>query len=707
MAVTDFLSLFRDGTMRVTSSDGVATGNGVSGNAKDNEDSQKFRYNRLSSDVEHDKPQPLHWKVFPGRPGPLHSTKVKEISNDSNLRQLLHDLKFEDMVEMASMFNFLDPTATKLLGNRRVIAQVDDSNWSTSFTLESAGVNQVLTVDHIDKGTLEVAFKVNTAQGRIANYTKIVRFSPRFIVVNKLNTPARIIQANGFLFEKVPIEVTPGYLKPFHLPAVFGERKVVIEVDGPWKRSVAFDLDQIGSNILKINRSFEQSNITHILSRGSPEYDVLLPPGEVGIWFETDWFSETIVVMRIKPDSFASLRTEVQIGDVLLSIDGESMSNKDFDDVMSIFKSKLQTTGCTMRLLTVEEKLRRIRTSAMMNQSTAERKDHSANSISNATPIEDFSEENSQKVIKVEMRAIDSSVFMFISELDKNARPEYRVVNRSASNIIHYRQKGINGGRWSSLLPGLSSPYIWDDTFKPHILLVRMGKNVLCPSLGVPNILDVENEKSFNFISVNTSENMFASIFFDDIGASYSIPVDRVNEKLTAQILSQGPTKQLKIFSPGVMNDLELNYSFMFITEQISILNSLKVKMGHIMSAPAESSSGNNNDPKVRQVTGSSIQQMIQLTLSDSLQECKRKQEKVLNSLKIPSEALEISGQPVESLLTSHVPFESLLGPVITKCNTLQVKVIEAKGLKPVQFGGTGESYCEVKLKCTGRSRKR
>jgi hypothetical protein len=399
----------------------------------------------------------------------------------------------------------------------------------------------------------------------------------------------------------------------------------------------------------------------------------------------------------------------------LISIDGDPIMKKDFDEVLSILKTKQSQHGCTMKFLTVEEKLRRIRVSAMNNKENTNTNHHEvAPAVS-----EEINQENSQKIIKVEMRAVDSSVFMFISELDKSARPEYRVVNGSTSNVLHYRQKGINGGRWSTLLPGLSAPYIWDDTFKHHTLLVRAGKNILCPSIKPNNILDSDNEKIFNFINVNTNEIDFTPVMFDDIGATYSVPIENVSGKLSAHILSQGPTKLLKVMPSSSIIEIELKYSYEFMTAQISVLLSVVQKITEIMKAPqnhvsnkfstntSTSVTSNTTTPNVRGVTSSSVQALINLTLVDAFIELKRKQNEIIDSHKGILGSVDSSDQVISSYVTSIVPLESLLGPVITKCNTLMITVLEAKGLKPATFGGTGESYCEVFMKSENRSKKR
>lgn len=91
----------------------------------------------------HELLPPAEEKVFPGMPGPLHSSVVAAIHLTSPLQTLLHDLNLEQIVEMSSMFNFIEDTESRLIGTQKVIAQLDDSSWSSAFTLESAGVNQV------------------------------------------------------------------------------------------------------------------------------------------------------------------------------------------------------------------------------------------------------------------------------------------------------------------------------------------------------------------------------------------------------------------------------------------------------------------------------------------------------------------------------------------------------------------------------------
>ena len=346
------------------------------------------------------------------------------------------------------MFSFLDSATSKLLGSRKVIAQVDNSNWSSSFTLESAGVLQTLSVNHAEMGVLELSFKINTAPGRLANYTKIVRFSPRFVVINNLLLPARIVQVNGFRSEQqVPIDIAHGHLRPFHLPTLFGERQLAIQLNGPWVRSVSFDIDKLGSYTMTINRKTDTSKLNHILTRGAPEYNVTFESGEIGIWFETDWDLK-IVVMRLKTGSYAATRTDVTVGDVLLSVNDVSVADMSFDEVMRNLKSFQADGGCELTFQTVEQKLRLIRESAKsQTSSTTDSKDFSSsgakaaaaavgerhNSIvgrrrasgqtrrstadrratmeSTVSVVQPYEDKGSIP-INVELRVVDSSVFM-------------------------------------------------------------------------------------------------------------------------------------------------------------------------------------------------------------------------------------------------------------------------------------------------------
>ena len=533
---------------------------------------------------------------------------------------------------------------------------------------------QVLSADHADKGMLELAFKVYTAPGRLSNYTKIIRFSPRFVVVNKMDLNITIIQVNGFMIEKVPILVPAGHMRPFHLPAIFGERKVALDIEGPWLRSIGYDIDRLGSYVIRVRRTLDTSKLEHILTRGSPEYEVTLPPGEVGIWFETDWGNRQVVVKRIKPDSAAAKRTDIQAGDVLLTVNGDDVCDMEFEAIMAKLKDSQQAGGSRLTFQTIEEKMRLLREQALAPAAIRGTGMYSA--VRNTVPggqLADKSlrEDDKREIyIKVDLRAVDLSVFMTISALEKKVRPEYRVLNKSPSHVIHYRQKGILSGRWASLGPGESASYIFDDPTISHRLQLRTGKNIMCPSTGKLNWLAKINDSIFSRFAMGGAEkNHVTMVPFDEIGFETYVPVGGSNGKLIASVESNGPTKVLIIASDSVVRNMELKYSVKFICEQLAVLNSL------LYNLEADTNLLTSREDE------SELQDMVERSYAD----VKGRQQQCLRVLVQQQEDLtDLSSDPV---ITCDHLIDCLLGPVITATNSIRVVIVEATGLKPAVLG--------------------
>jgi hypothetical protein len=378
------------------------------------------------------------------------------------------------------------------------------------------------------------------------------------------------------------------------------------------------------------------------MTRGTPEYDVTLPPGEeFGLWFETDWDHQQIVVMKIRKGSVAATRTDIQEGDVLLRVDNESISQLPFEVVMERLK-KFQRSeeGVTLTFLTVEEKMRLLRLHAMVGQQIGEEDDQRYYYTSNqryrykkkslhpplpslaASGQDDLShlslphgthislssqsnppdegglggggsaaggwsggeqvsgddDINQESIIRVQMKSVDSSIFMIISELDKNARPEYQLVNNSCGYSLHYRQKGMYGGRWSILDPGDSIDYVFDDPTKSRSIHLRVGKYFLCPSserlLSLPSTN--EHPLAFGCFSVNSSDVLVSHILLDEIGSKSLLSTPALLEKkLEVTVNSNGPTKLLTITSESFLREAELLYPLNFLHEQVSVISSL------------------------------------------------------------------------------------------------------------------------------------
>jgi hypothetical protein len=308
---------------------------------------------------------PVGGAVFPGCYGPLHSVNNKEFAIDSALGHQLQELTFNETVDLSYMFNYIEPQGR--LGKKRVKVQLDDSNWSRPFSLDSVGVNQMLTVNNPARGSMEMGFKISVAPGRLAKYTKILRFLPRYSIVNKLPISLKILQPTGFAGEAAELDISAEKVRPYHLPAMFGERQIALQLDGGWHRSIAFDIDQIGVFNMQVKRRVNLASIQHVNTRGASEYTEVLPPMRtLGVYFETDWGEENIVVKSFQKGSYAATNTDIKIGDVLLQVDDEPVDGKKFELAMVLMRNKLGSAqGCTVRFRTVEEKIKLIRESAL------------------------------------------------------------------------------------------------------------------------------------------------------------------------------------------------------------------------------------------------------------------------------------------------------------------------------------------------------
>jgi hypothetical protein len=96
----------------------------------------------------------LSKRFYPGLPGHLHSTKAPEIRINSSQIEFIGELPLTQLQSLAYMFNF---DSTHLFtGPNRVCIQMDDSEWSASFSLDNLEITQTVSADHYTKGALEL-----------------------------------------------------------------------------------------------------------------------------------------------------------------------------------------------------------------------------------------------------------------------------------------------------------------------------------------------------------------------------------------------------------------------------------------------------------------------------------------------------------------------------------------------------------------------
>jgi hypothetical protein len=208
------------------------------------------------------------WAVFPGCSGPLHPTVSREVLLESPFSALFNDLSFDQILSLAYMFNFQE---SGILSNKGSVKfQFEDSeDWSKSVSLLSVGVNQAISVGHELKGALEVGLKIRNGPGKLAKYTKIVRLTPRFIIVNRIDTTLKVCQIDTFQNNNyIEIEVSSHHARPYHLPASVGDRRICFQIDG-WEKSINFNIDQIGIFTLELKRHLDLASIPHVNTRGS------------------------------------------------------------------------------------------------------------------------------------------------------------------------------------------------------------------------------------------------------------------------------------------------------------------------------------------------------------------------------------------------------------------------------------------------------
>jgi hypothetical protein len=213
-----------------------------------------------------------------------------------------------------------------------------------------------------DGRRLEISVCISIGQGRLSNYTKIVRICPRYVLVNQLTKSIRLWQDNSLLHpnhaiehtsfnvsakwsisnlntevgdskrdeyralfgEKVVVDsgsnlptetaahpeacfiatIRPSELITFHLPDTRIDRLLRIEYGSLWNLSSSVPADVTGEYFLTVTRSVDLRFLPHVSTRATPIYTVTLPSpdkawdGELGAWFETDWGREKTLIVK-------------------------------------------------------------------------------------------------------------------------------------------------------------------------------------------------------------------------------------------------------------------------------------------------------------------------------------------------------------------------------------------------------------------------
>ena len=285
--------------------------------------------------------------IFPGKSGALSQSNL---SVDEFAGLMEKEMTLQQMASMAFMFNFRDFLS---IGGyeRKLSIQLTDptgaakfcSDWSNGVSLESVGVSQTISMHCMDGRHLEISMTTRVAPGRLSAFTKIVRLSPKYVLVNHLEKPIRLWQDSSlihpsraldgfknsksnrephnwrekskdkycndlvrkydFLFgriaqldyrkgtkmrhgtvaEKSALYITTvgkGEIIPFHLPDTKFERELRIDLGKKWNLTASFASDIISDYTFKLSPVVDLRLLKYVDNRASARYVVQLPPQE-------------------------------------------------------------------------------------------------------------------------------------------------------------------------------------------------------------------------------------------------------------------------------------------------------------------------------------------------------------------------------------------------------------------------------------------
>ncbi len=348
------------------------------------------------ADVENDKPVPLQFRilsdsaddahngitrppshVFAGMPVPLrlraeasaamsenydpmaalHEIYGNSVMTSTPAALLKEELSLEELKQFACMFSFLDVdnenlTSRPIWGENKLRVQVEDSMMSKPFSVDSIGMSQVLSVKNPQHGLYELGFNVTVPPGRLGQFTKVVQFWPRFVVVNEFEErPIKFVQNSSLrVAQKDVCHVKPLEQLAFDLPEIWGEKELRLSIGRGWGLSSSFPLDIAGEYSLRFSPYLEWHTLSHVDTRGDPEYDEIIPAGilELGIWFETDWYRRQLIVKKIKREKYAYKHTDIQRGDVLLCVNGKSTAGISFSAATSLIRDSLHDAAAAV-----------------------------------------------------------------------------------------------------------------------------------------------------------------------------------------------------------------------------------------------------------------------------------------------------------------------------------------------------------------------
>ncbi len=217
-------------------------------------------------------------------------------------------------------------------------------------------------------------------------------------------------------------------------------------------------------------------SLVHVATRAAAHYDVEFPKKNasgkrvrldpksrdlsLGIWFEADSSLGSIIVKGTKTGTLAYMESDIRVGDELLSVDGESTSGSNFNEVMEIIKSKVnnimkeQFREKSIHLLREGKTSKGLRSPVQdpklfirLKFRTAEERRRliSINFLSQNVSKMSSQHQNKDEIVDFKLdvdvkKHVSGSIFLFIKRYDSD-NPAYMIRNRTTNLTISFRQR--------------------------------------------------------------------------------------------------------------------------------------------------------------------------------------------------------------------------------------------------------------------------
>eukprot|EP00986_Skeletonema_menzelii_P013165 scaffold7491_cov142-Skeletonema_menzelii.AAC.16 len=282
----------------------------------------------------------------------------------------------------------------------------------------------------------------------------------------------------------------------------------------------------------------------------------------------------------------------------------------------------------------------------------------------------------SSKDILVDTNFLYQTILVNVKEPDLSD-PLHKIINRSSSWDIYYRQRACDCHPWKCLSPGESASYTWEEPMKPKKLSVRVGPGEWDSRDNCSTAGTIERKKKRPIFSVHFVENEEQGHFgatktvkLEEIGYMDKLPcpakgeggktsTDGLDGGLHCYVDTEGATRVL-IISDEVTQSLGGDESLLVshltnIKKQLREENKTKTMIDLVRASISDTGDGNTE------------------FIDDS-----------------------IAQKDLLSKLNDIVDYDE--GLFITEPNQVIVEVLEAAGLQSVHLSGLSNPYCQVSL---------